>query len=299
MARDRKDRSSIWYIEHYGGALLSLAHLTGVVRWQAAQNVLGFPKQMPDGLLDVTFAGKTTPDPFLIEIEAYPDQETMEQIRRDLAMVMLTRNVIPDMLVVVLLPKGNLRIDPEHIAASAHGWTELQVKVRVVNMWEVSAGELLAGDDVALVPWAPLARYDGSPRRLLEQCRERIESAAPPEKQANLLAVTQVMAAARYNDVELLSILGDRIMSLEEALLKLPAGLRLQAKLEKQGEKQGERKSARKYIRSLLRTRFGDVPSDLTRQLRAIEDQKKLDELHKLAAMCPDLAAFRAALENC
>jgi hypothetical protein len=33
MARDRKDRSSIWYIEHYGGALLSLAHLTGVVRW--------------------------------------------------------------------------------------------------------------------------------------------------------------------------------------------------------------------------------------------------------------------------
>ena len=253
---------------------------------------------MPDGLLDVTFAGKTTPDPFLIEIEDYPDQETVEQIRRDLAMVLLTRNVIPDMLVVMLLPKGNLRIDPEQIATSAHGWTELGVKVRVVNMWTIPAEDLLAADDVALVPWAPLARFDGSPRRLLQQCRERIESAAPLEKQANFLAVTQVMAEARYNDVELLSILGERIMSLEKALLKLPAGLRLQAKMEKDGERKGERKAARKYIRSLLQMRFGDVPDDLTRPLRVIENQKKLDELLTLAATCPDLVTFRTALEK-
>jgi hypothetical protein len=256
--------------------------------------VLGFPKQMPDGLLDVTFAGKPDPDPFLIEIEAYPDQETLEQIRRDLAMVILTRNVIPDILVVVLLPKGNLRIDPKHIAASANGWTELAVTVRVVNMWEVSADKLLAADDAALAAWAPLARYDGTPHQLLQKCRERIESAAPPEKQANLLAVAQVMAETRYNDVESLSILGERIMSLAEALLKTPAGKRMLAKR----DRNTQRKTTRKNILSLLETRFGSVPKGLARQLNAVNDSKKLDELLRHAATCATLDAFGAALEN-
>ena len=35
------------------------------------------------------FQGKAVPDPFLIEIESYPDQETLIQVRKDLAMVLL------------------------------------------------------------------------------------------------------------------------------------------------------------------------------------------------------------------
>ena len=115
MARERKDRSGNWYIDRHGGALLRLAPVQGIVSWTAAHNVLSFPKQVPDGLLDVTFQGKDTPDPFLIEIESYPDQETVKQVRRDLAMVLLTRGVIPDILVLVLHPKGNLRIAAEQI----------------------------------------------------------------------------------------------------------------------------------------------------------------------------------------
>jgi hypothetical protein len=294
MARDRKDRSSTWYMEHHGGALLRLAQVSGVVRWQAAQNVLGYPKQMPDGLLDVTFAGKATPDPFLIEIETYPDQETMEQLRRDLAMVILTRRVVPDILVVVLRPKGNLRIDPDQIVASAHRLTEFRLKVRVVNLWTVPAADLLAAGDVGLVPWVPLAQFDGSPQEMLLECREQIESRARPEEVGNLLAVTRVMAEARYNDVDLLGLLGGPIMSFEKVLLETPAGKRFLAKK----AKETERTSARKYIRSLLRERFGDVPGELTLKLRAIENQKKLDDLLKLAAMCPDLETFRAALEK-
>jgi len=289
-------------MEHHGGALLRLVHLSGIVHWQAAQNVLGFPKQMPDGLLDVTFAGKKKPDPFLIEIEAYPDQETLRQIRRDLAMVLLTRNVIPDMIVFVLLPKGKLSIDPEQITASAHGLTELQWKIRVVNLWTLSAEELLATGDIGLVPWAPLAHYDGPPGQLLEECRQRIETDAGPDERENLLAVTQVMAAQRYNDVELLRLLGEPAMSLEKALLKLPASKRVVAKLEKEAERRGEQKAeqkaSQKYILSLLEARFGSVPKGLTRQLRAIEDPKELDELFRCAATCAGLAAFQVALER-
>ena len=45
-------------------------------------------------------------------------------------------------------------------------------------------------------------------------------------------------------------------------------------------------------------TRFGRVPKRLARQLSAIEDPKKLDELFRCAATCATLAAFGTALEN-
>jgi hypothetical protein len=65
MARDRKDRSASWFMAHHGGSLLRLVPISNFLGWQATQTVLGFPKQVPDGLLDVTFPDKATPDPFL------------------------------------------------------------------------------------------------------------------------------------------------------------------------------------------------------------------------------------------
>lgn len=119
MARDRKDRSESWFMAHHGGSLLRLAPVGGVARWEAAQNVLAYPKQIPDGLLDVTFVGKDTADPFLIEIEAYPNQDTVRQIRRDLAMVMLARGVIADIIVVVLQPNRGRAAAERQLEAGA------------------------------------------------------------------------------------------------------------------------------------------------------------------------------------
>jgi hypothetical protein len=134
LARDRKDRSVSWYMAHLGGSLLRLAPVGPFVAWRAAQTVLAFPKQVPDGLLDVTFADKPTPDPFLIEIEVYPEQETLEQIRKDVAMVLLTRDVVPDVLLLVLRPRGNLSLGPEQTVASARGLTELRLRIHAVNL---------------------------------------------------------------------------------------------------------------------------------------------------------------------
>jgi hypothetical protein len=49
-------------------------------------------------------------------------------------------------------------------------------------------------------------------------------------------------------------------------------------------------------ILDLLKERFGTVPRDVTNYLREIIDEKKLRKLNLLAAMCPDLEAFRDAL---
>jgi hypothetical protein len=308
MARDRKDRSASWFMEHHGGSLLRLAPVGHVVSWNAAQNVLGFPKQMPDGLLDVTFADQPTPTPFLVEIEAYPETDTLEQIRRDLAMVLLTRGVVPDILLLVLRPKGNLALSAEQVVASARGLTEFRLRIHVINLWTVPAEELLATGDVGLVPWAPLTRYDGPPEQLLRECRERIEQQASPQEKDNLLAVTRVMAEARYNDPQLLTVLGGPTMTLEKALLKLPAGQRLIEQLvaereretvqrvERETAQRVERETMRKGVLRLLTKRFASVPEDVLAQLNAVQEQHKLEELELTAALGPDLDAFRKAL---
>ncbi|MBI1832800.1 MAG: hypothetical protein HYR84_15265 [Planctomycetes bacterium] len=296
MARDRKDRSVTSYMERHGGSLLRLAHVRGVLGWRAAHNVLAYPKQIPDGLLEVTFAGRPSSDPFLIEIETYPDRETLDQIRRDLAIVLLARGVVPDILLLVLLPKGNLRIEPEQIAASAHGLTEMRLRIHTVNLWTLSAEELLAADDVGLIPWVPLTRHEGSPRALLSECRDRIEEHAAPDEKEILLSVTRTMAEARYNNADVLSILGEPNMSLATALLKLPAGQRLIAQKERAAEKKGELANARKYVLRILRNRFGKVPKNVTERLRAIKDQDRLDQLLDVAGVCADLGAFRTAM---
>jgi hypothetical protein len=296
MARERKDRSVSWFMAHHGGSLLRLAPIRPFLGWQTAQTVLSFPKQIPDGLLDVTFPDKLTPDPFLIEIETYPEQDTLEQIRKDVAMVLLTRGVLPDVLLLVLRPKGNLAVSPEQIIHSARGLTELRLTIHVVNLWTVPAEVLLTAGDVGLIPWAVLAHYDGPPATLLQQCRERIEQQSRPEERDNLLAITRVMAEARYNDAELLSLLGGPIMTIDKVLMQTPAFQRFLAEKTRQVAEETARETVRKDILRVLHKRFDAVPEDLVVSLRAIQEQSKLDDLHDLAVVCSDLEAFRQAL---
>ncbi len=49
-------------------------------------------------------------------------------------------------------------------------------------------------------------------------------------------------------------------------------------------------------ILDILKDRFGVVPRDVTRRVRAIIPEKRLRQLHILAATCPDVEAFRQAL---
>jgi hypothetical protein len=49
-------------------------------------------------------------------------------------------------------------------------------------------------------------------------------------------------------------------------------------------------------ILAQLKDRFETVPRTVTKPLQAILDEKKLRQLPLLAAKCPDLESFRAAL---
>jgi hypothetical protein len=56
--------------------------------------------------------------------------------------------------------------------------------------------------------------------------------------------------------------------------------------------------SLHKVILAVLKARFGALPRNVGRLLRGIISERKLKRLIRLAAKCPDLEAFREALQS-
>jgi flagellar biosynthesis/type III secretory pathway protein FliH len=53
------------------------------------------------------------------------------------------------------------------------------------------------------------------------------------------------------------------------------------------------REAARESIVAVLEARFGDLPSDLLKQIATVVDQKDLKQLVRATGICRDLDAFR------
>ena len=283
--RDDKDRSGSSLIDHHGDSILHIGGVHGFRAWRAAQTDLVQPRQVPDGLLEVFFPDRDAPDPFLVEIATYPDRRVEDQMLRDALAVMLDRRAVPEVITLVLHPHGAFRLTGTQRQVSRHGTAEIAFQRRVVELWTLSAVDLLAANDVGLIPWLPLAQFDGPPEVLLQQCRERIDQHAPPEEHANLLAVTQVMTRLRYNDQRLLTILGGSRIMIESPLLQ-----ELMA--------QTRQETMQRDIVEALESRFGAVPQDLSAELRTVLDEQRLHELLRFAVLCPDTDSFRARLRS-
>jgi hypothetical protein len=281
--REAKDRSSKWLIDRHGGGMLRLAGIQGFTAWRAAAAELTVPKQIPDGLVEVTFPDRPGPVPVLIEISTYPDRRVEEQAIDDVAMVRLARGVVPEVVIICLAPKGDYRIPQRAELRSALGLTWLGAGWNLVEMWQRSAAQLLAANDVGLIPWLPLTQFDEPPEIIVQQCRDRIEAQAPAEEQGTLLAVTQVMTRLRFTDPRLLEILRG-----SQAMLDSPFMQEL--------FQQRECAVRRQDILDILKDRFQVVPEDVAARVRLIDREERLKELLLMAFRCEDLDAFRKEL---
>jgi hypothetical protein len=168
---------------------------------------------------------------------------------------------------------------------SPEGGTEVAVQWRLVELWKVPAEILLATADPGLMPWAPLTRFAGPPEPVVRRCREIIDRSARGTERANLLAVAQVLTRLRYNDPQLLGILGGHHAMIESPLLD-------QLRDESRAE------GASGVLLAVLRSRFGVVPEDLADQLRDRRLAERSEELSNAAMDSPDLAAFRQRLSK-
>jgi hypothetical protein len=237
------------------------------------------PRQLPDGLLEVLFQGHKKPDYVLLEVATYPEKRLAEQALDDLMLAYQQFRVLPELLTLVLHPKGRFRVEGRSELQSRLGWSHLACRWKVVELWTLAAEDLLAANLVSLIPWVPLTQFRGPPEVVLEKCRDRIEQQAHPADQANLLAVSQVLAKLRYQDPQLLAILGGKGVMIESPLIK---------------ELMAER--TQEVLVRFLQGRFGPVPLAMATQLRKIHSEKKLNDLIDHAARCPDLASFRERL---
>jgi hypothetical protein len=151
----------------------------------------------------------------------------------------------------------------------------------VVELGKVAAAELLALEEVALVPLLPLTRSRESNETLLQQCKDRIEQQAPPRERSTLLTITAILTTLRFGYAERwLALLGGKAVVSHSPLY--------QKWME---EKECEVNQA--AILSVLEARFGAVPEELTAQVRSVTDLQQLREGIKQAARCKSCKDFR------
>ena len=283
MVRFPYDRSGKWAIDHPGHLLLGLGGLTGVAEWRTKAPEVVQPRKVPDGLLDVRWEGDTDFSPVILEIETYPKNETPEGLLRDVLLVYADRKVVPDVVVLVLHPKGDVSLRDRYEVASRRGTSRLGGTWRVVEMWALRAADLLATGEPGLMPWVSLTTIEGPVEPVLREARRVIDARARPEEHGNLLAVTQVLLGLNYTDPGLFAIFGG-----DKAMIESPVLDRL--------AKESEAKGQRKSIEAFLEARFGTLPEDIRVAMAVIAEEERLASLARQAAVSPDLEAFRRLL---
>jgi hypothetical protein len=184
------DKSSKWLIQHHGDSILRLAGVVGIETWRPLQAEVVQPRQLPDGLIEARLEGKPQADLFVLELATYPDARLDEQVLRDMTLVYLDRRVVPDVITLILHPKGNLSILGSQELTSPGGLTHWSIRWKVIPLWTIPAASLLVLQDIGLVPWIPLTKFDGPPETIFRECRARIDQQADALERENLLAVT-------------------------------------------------------------------------------------------------------------
>ena len=274
------DRSGKWLIEHHGDSILRLAGIQKIVDWRPVPGEVVQPRQLPDGLLEVLLRGRKKFVPFVVELATYPERRLVRQLVRNAMLVYLDGDMLPEIIAVILRPKGRQPIPTETEIISPLDGSRCRLQWRVVKLWEVPSADLLKTDDVGLVPWVPLTHFSEAPSKIIKECRRRIDTEAAENERQNLLAVTQVLMRLRYNTKNLFQILGG-----EQAMIESPLIDELVAKTRAED------------ILDFLEGRFDSRPDDLADELRAL-GEKELKALNRFAAVCPDLEAFRARVHE-
>jgi hypothetical protein len=279
MPLPRYDPASKWLLHHQGKGALLVGGLKGVRRYEPMPGEIVQSRKYPDGLLRVFLEGDKKPHHVLVEVATYSEKRARKQALDDLALAYCALGHLPELLMLVLHPKGKVQIGGKHEIRSKLGLSWLGAGWRPVELWTLSAEEFLAEGDAGVAPWTVLMRFDGQPETLLERCAAKIEREAHPEDRDDLLAVTQVLGGLRFPESLLMEFLGG-----EQHMFESPVLQRFVARRFHEG------------ILDVLKDRFGTVPQNVTKPLREIIDEKKLRKLNVLAAKCPDLKAFHEAL---
>jgi hypothetical protein len=114
MPRQRFDLGSKWLLHNQGKGVLLVGGLKGVRRYQPMPGEIVQSRRYPDGLLQVFLAGDKTPHHVLIEVATYSEKRALKQALDDLTLAYSALGHLPELLMLVLRPRGRFRIGSRH-----------------------------------------------------------------------------------------------------------------------------------------------------------------------------------------
>jgi hypothetical protein len=106
MPRHEFDRSSKYLVQRQGKGILWLGGARDVHLCCALHAELVQPRRLPDGLLEVFFRGRSTPDHVLVEVATYAEKRVLKQALDDLTLAYQQLGTLPELLMLVLRPRG-------------------------------------------------------------------------------------------------------------------------------------------------------------------------------------------------
>jgi len=279
--RFHKDKSERWLLQHQAGSILRLAGITGFTSWTVEESSLIAPRRLPDGLVNVNFPDRENPVAVLIEIESYANKDAERQMFEDLLLARLELGVIPEGICVVLQPKGRVRVREKLLATSEVGTSKLSAQWKVVEVWKLNADELLAQNDLGLIPLVPLAKITGPVEPILRECRKRIERDAPAQQMEAFLVIPHIFAGMVYPTNLLKAIFAGGRPMIESPVLT---------------ELEGEYE--RRFLLRVLKGEFGKLPDELESQLGRIEKLESLHRLTERVGSCRSLEEFQTVIDE-
>jgi hypothetical protein len=138
MPQQTFDPSSKWMLEEHPASLLYLAGARAVVSCRARKAEVVQPRKLPDGLLEVRFAGSAEARLVLVEVATYPEKRVVGQMQDGIRLVRQARGVLPDAFVLCLCRRGDYRIPEQAEESSPLGWTGETLRWKVVELWTLS-----------------------------------------------------------------------------------------------------------------------------------------------------------------
>lgn len=173
---------------------------------------------------------------------------------------------------------------------------QCEASFSVVKLWELEAGAVLELGRPSMMPWVPLMKATAAEIRRAGRIVAKDQSLA-------VQFLTLGKLNPRYNQEELLELLGRRTMLLKDEILEQSPYLQpLLKKVREQGLEQGleqgaesARKTLLRVLRNLMSSRFTGVPVPSKIERLSTEDLELM--VNRLLA-APDNAAARAILRS-
>jgi len=125
-----KDRSAKWLLGKHGDALLRLAGITGFTKWEHAPAEVVAPRRSLDGLFKLTFPGEREPRLVIVEIESYADSTADRQVLDDIMLVALEHRRLPEVVSLILKPKGEVAVNGRDEGPARRGKCESSARGR-------------------------------------------------------------------------------------------------------------------------------------------------------------------------